>query len=204
MNLVNQVGKRFNLDSVNAPTWISIKIMTRIRFLLPLKHFGLGGQVARRRRNRRRAIASVLGVGLVWATSAVAQEASFGTLSVASMGRQTIEGQAGGTTSLPSAVAGQAQDRLNNACLGYGALTPNHILELTSGRDRLVLTVDSGGQDTTLIVKGPDGQVLCGDDISGRNLDAQIAANGWQPGTYEVWVGTFESGQRYNYTLIVD
>ncbi len=161
-----------------------------------------------------RAIASVLGIGtfglgglslgLTLAAPALAQEASFGTLTVTGSGRQSIQGQTGGTTSLPSAVAGRSRDSLGNDCLGYGALTPNHVLQLESGRDRLVLTVDSGGQDTTLIVKGPGGQVLCGDDISGRNLDAHITADNWQPGTYEVWVGTFDAGQRYNYTLIVD
>jgi hypothetical protein len=192
-----------------SPRWISIRIMTqyqiflmpRFRCFKPFQRLGWHGQA---RRTGGRAIASALGLGLALSAPALAQEATFGTLTVAGSGRQTIQGQTGGTTSLPSAVAGQARDPLGHDCLGYGALTPNHILQLASGRDRLVLTVDSGGQDTTLIVKGPGGQVWCGDDISGRNLDAQIAASGWQPGTYEVWVGTFDAGQRYNYTLILD
>jgi hypothetical protein len=80
---------------------------------------------------------------------------------------------------------------------------PDHILTLQSDFPSLTITVDSG-EDTTLLVQGPnDNSIRCGQDISRSNLDAQVVDSNWQAGTYRIWVGAHEQGQRFSYSLTV-
>jgi hypothetical protein len=68
----------------------------------------------------------------------------------------------------------------------------------------LTLQVNSGSNDTNLLIQGPDdGTVRCGEDTDRRNPDARIQAQNWSAGTYRIWVGAHDQGQRYNYTLSV-
>ncbi|MEB3828674.1 hypothetical protein [Phormidium sp. CCY1219] len=111
-----------------------------------------------------------------------------------------VTGYTGGSTSLPAVVS--ARDRNNQPCLGFGDPTPDHIMELTSDFDRLTVSVDSG-EDTTLAILGPNrGMVRCGDDTS-SGRDASISDRNWEAGTYRIWVGSLEAGERYKYTLMV-
>ncbi|NER83233.1 MAG: hypothetical protein F6K42_27510, partial [Leptolyngbya sp. SIO1D8] len=58
--------------------------------------------------------------------------------------------------------------------------------------------------DTTLLIQGPnDNTVHCGQDISRRDLDAEITYQGLTAGTYRVWVGAHDQGGRFDYTLTV-
>jgi hypothetical protein len=68
----------------------------------------------------------------------------------------------------------------------------------------LTLTVDSG-EDTTLLIQGPDDNTIrCGQDISRSNPDAEISDDNWSAGTYRVWVGTHNQGERFSYTLTAE
>jgi hypothetical protein len=110
----------------------------------------------------------------------------------------TVQGYTGGAFSL-SAIANR--DRANNLCLGYADSTPDHIMTLGQRFDQLTLQVDSGGNDTTLVIEGPHNSVRCGDDTSRTNKDASISDSNWPSGTYRVWVGAIDSNARYDYTL---
>ena len=108
-------------------------------------------------------------------------------------------GTTGGTTSLPAVVGNS--DRQNRKCLGFGDPTPDHTLILKRSFSNLSIRVNSGGGDTTLLISGPDG-VRCADaEESGK--DVKLEAGNWQPGTYQVWVGTVTPGTGRDYRLTV-
>lgn len=93
-------------------------------------------------------------------------------------------------------------DDRNELCSGYSynTQTPDHILHLTADFDQLRIGVESGGEDTTLVIEGPQG-TYCGDDGNGDGEDASIGRSSWRKGTYRIWVGTADPGQRYSYRL---
>jgi hypothetical protein len=136
------------------------------------------------------------------ATPLLAQNSNFGALTLSpgfAAADGVTQGSTGGSFSLSSLAN---RDRAGNLCLGYGSSNPDHIITLRSNFAQLNLQVDSGGNDTTLVVEGPGGVIRCGDD-TGRSKDASIRDTNWQAGAYRVWVGSIESGARYDYTLRV-
>lgn len=139
------------------------------------------------------------------ATPAFSQAANFGGLKL-SLGFAPATGQAsgrtGGTYSL-SSIANS--DRNNKACIGYGSETPDHIMLLESNFPKLTVEVNSG-KDTTLVIRGPNNLILCGDDTKtskGVSKDASVEATNLPAGEYRVWVGAIQEGQRWNYSLTV-
>ena len=57
---------------------------------------------------------------------------------------------------------------------------------------------------TILLIQGPDNNTIrCGDD-TGNSKDASIDDKDWKAGTYKVWVATFNSQVKKNYTLSVE
>ncbi|NEQ95246.1 MAG: hypothetical protein F6K30_00670 [Cyanothece sp. SIO2G6] len=125
---------------------------------------------------------------------------NFGRVRIAASGSQSIQGYTGGSVSLAAAIA--PEDLQNRPCVGYAAANPDHILELTGQAGQITIEVNSNGNDTTLLVQSPDGTIYCGDD-EGGGADALIQGRNWPPGDYNVWVGTFEPGVHYDYTLVV-
>lgn len=94
-------------------------------------------------------------------------------------------------------------DRVGNLCAGFADTNPDHILTLQSDFPSLTITVDSG-EDTTLLIQGPDdNSIYCGQDISRSDLDAQVTGDNWRAGTYRIWVGSHNQGQRFDYSLTV-
>ncbi|MGF1460409.1 MAG: hypothetical protein ACFBSG_15460 [Leptolyngbyaceae cyanobacterium] len=123
------------------------------------------------------------------------------TLSAYPPAGASVSGRIVGSFSLSNIVG---SDQNGNLCAGYADTNPDHILTLESDFPSLTVTVDSG-EDTTLLIQGPDDNtVLCGQDISRSNLDAQVAATDWQAGTYRIWVGAHDQGQRFSYSLTVE
>ena len=141
-------------------------------------------------------------IGLTTAIEAptLAESANFGTLNLSpgfSRADGTVRGFTGGSYSL-SSIANR--DREDKRCLGFGDTQPDHIMVLQKNFAKLQLQVDTQGKDTTLVVKGPNNTILCGDD-TGASKDASISATNWPAGTYEVWVGTFDASDRWKYIL---
>lgn len=135
-------------------------------------------------------------------SSALAQSANFDgiTLSAYPPAEVTVNGRTGGSYALSNVVN---IDTVGNLCTGYADTKPDHILSIESDFPSLTISVNSG-QDTTLLIQGPDSNtVRCGQDISRSNLDAEVSTENWSAGTYRVWVGAFNQGQEFNYTLTV-
>lgn len=132
-----------------------------------------------------------------------AQKANFGSIALApgfqsSAGRVT--GYTGGSYSLSTI---SNRDRHNNPCIGFGDTNPDYIINLEKDFQHLKVQVDSGGNDTTLVIQGPnDSTVACGDD-TGNSKDASVEDTKWQAGTYRVWVGAIDAGTKHKYTLSV-
>lgn len=88
---------------------------------------------------------------------------------------------------------------LGGACAGYVTDAPT-VQVVWSGASYLVFGVESAG-DTTLVVRSPDGQFFCNDDTLGINPVVELIFA--PPGTYGIWVGSFEPGAAYNATLVI-
>ena len=149
-----------------------------------------------------RAIALGLLLGLMGALPALAQEANFDSFSLTGDGpTASVRGFTNGIFAL-SNVAGR--DRRGAVCTGFADSNPDHIMVLQQDFAALTLQVNSGGNDTSLLIQGPnDSTVRCGEDTGRRNPDAQVQDQGWSAGTYRIWVGSHNQGQRYNYSLTV-
>ncbi len=131
-----------------------------------------------------------------------AQPANFGSMSLSpgfKPAQGTATGFTGGSYSLSTI---SNRDRNNSPCIGFGDTNPDHILVLDKDFERLKVKVDSGRNDTTLLIKGPKDMIMCGDD-DGNNQDASIESANWQAGSYQVWVGAIDAGAKYKYTLSV-
>ncbi|AFY71295.1 hypothetical protein Pse7367_3046 [Thalassoporum mexicanum PCC 7367] len=109
---------------------------------------------------------------------------------------QSVLGISGGAVEMQSE-SGKAQSE-TGPCLGFIDTVPDHTITLTSGFSYLKIQVLSSG-DTTLFVRGPGGS-WCNDDEANRNPEI---AGQWLPGTYEVWVGSYQKNASYPYVLQV-
>ncbi len=84
--------------------------------------------------------------------------------------------------------------RGRGTCRGFISSNPDARLVFnTDGDLPLIISVDSR-EDTTLVVNTPDGRFLCDDDSGERGLNPSIRLNRPQSGRYEIWVGTYRSG----------
>ncbi len=137
-------------------------------------------------------------ISLLLALPSSAEDSHFGTLTVP--GTLTGEGHTGGSTSLPT--LGGNSDGQNHPCLGFGDPLPDYILVLERDMPQLNIQLDSGGQDTTLLVKGPDRTFHCADDTE-LGVDAGLSGVNWKAGTYFIWVGTPEPEVEWHYTISV-
>lgn len=84
-----------------------------------------------------------------------------------------------------------AFETFGGSCNGFVAGNPDFLATVSDGGVDVELTVRSA-EDTTLVVRGPDGRVSCDDD-SGGDLNPLVLLETAQTGTYEVWLGTFSS-----------
>jgi hypothetical protein len=105
-----------------------------------------------------------------------------------------VRGMSGGSVS-GNQIAGRTETA-TGPCTGFVDEAPDHTLELTTKFDYLKLQVQSP-QDLTMIVKGPGG-TWCNDDLNGKNPGM---SGEWLPGNYQVWVGSYDHGQYFPYTL---
>ncbi|MBD2447586.1 hypothetical protein H6G76_10465 [Nostoc sp. FACHB-152] len=139
----------------------------------------------------------------VTTTPVIAETPNFGKFSLlpgfeASQGK--FSGYTGGSYSV-SAISNRDRDK--NACIGFADPKPDHIMVLEKDFEHLRILVNTGDADTTLLIQGPDDNIIrCGDD-TGKSKDASIDDRNWKKGTYQIWVGTFNAGVKRKYTLTV-
>jgi hypothetical protein len=139
----------------------------------------------------------------VISTPVIAQTANFATLNL-SPGFTPAQGKVSGYTGGGYSVSAISnRDRDKKPCIGFADPKPDHIMVLEKDFPRLKLQINSGGTDTTLLIKGPDDKTIrCGDD-TGKSKDASIDDRNWKKGIYHIWIATFNSGVKRNYTLSV-
>ncbi len=87
---------------------------------------------------------------------------------------------------------------MNSQCRGYIDSNPDHMLYLNSPFNFLRVYVSSSS-DTTLMVRGPSGEVYCADDTYGTNPAVDL--QGAMPGMYQVFVGSYSQGNSAPYTV---
>ena len=122
-------------------------------------------------------------------------------LAVGANSNEIVTGNTGGSYSLAS-IANSDRDR--NPCMGYGDPQPDHIITLKGDFARLKMRVNSGGNDTTLVIKQTETQTIrCGFGQNG-NKDAAISDSNWSAGTYHVWVGSVVPNMRSPYRLNIE
>jgi hypothetical protein len=132
----------------------------------------------------------------------LAQASNFGEMVISQAQPQAMA--SGSTAGLWALTNLARRDRHGNVCTGFADVNPDHTLILQDDFDQLTLQVDSGGNDTTLLVQGPTPEIMrCGEDSDRRNRDAHISDTGWLAGTYQIWVGAHHQGQRHSYSLTV-
>lgn len=78
---------------------------------------------------------------------------------------------------------------VSDNCRGFIAERPSFTLRYRKGELPLYVGVVADS-DTTLVVKGPNGQWMCDDD-SGDDLNPVISWDNPRSGRYQIWVGRF-------------
>ena len=84
-------------------------------------------------------------------------------------------------------------------CLGNLPAQPSAVVNLTGAFNLLRILVASE-QDTTLVVRGPDGSYRCNDDTEPGVLNPTVGG-AFAPGPYTIWVGTYDSTQPAPFVL---
>jgi hypothetical protein len=84
-------------------------------------------------------------------------------------------------------------------CRGFFQGPPNHVVALTQPQNFLRMYVVSAA-DSTLVIRRPDGQVLCNDDTYQLNPGVE---GSFPAGLYQVWVGTYRENESRPYQLTV-
>lgn len=162
----------------------------------PVRQYSVG------QRRSAMAITAGLAMGLTGVMPALAQQANFEAFALSEGSPvASIGGFTNGLSAL-SSIAGR--DRNGAICTGFADTNPDHIMVLQQDFASLTLQVNSGRNDTSLLIQGPDDStVRCGEDTDRRNPDARVQDQDWSAGTYRIWVGSHHRGQRYDYTLSV-
>lgn len=96
--------------------------------------------------------------------------------------------------------AGQS---IGGACRGYIANAPDYRLQYRAGNTYPLIISVASSADTTLVINGPDGRWYCDDDGGNAGLNPSVRFNAPASGQYDIWVGTYGSGQLYNSTLTI-
>lgn len=106
----------------------------------------------------------------------------------------TVQGMSGGTINALEIT--RTKNTSTGYCDGFANRQPNHILKLDNFFEYLRLEIESSA-DTTILVRGAGG-VWCNDDAGSAN---PVIEGQWQPGTYQVWVGSYRANSQHNYTI---
>jgi len=68
----------------------------------------------------------------------------------------------------------------------------------------VVIDMESEAFDTVLILQGPDGEVVTGDDDGGEGLNSRIRVELEQSGTYTIWASSFDGSDTGPFTLTLE
>ncbi|MEM7595774.1 MAG: hypothetical protein AAF383_30450, partial [Cyanobacteria bacterium P01_A01_bin.83] len=93
----------------------------------------------------------------------------------------------------------QTKNTATGFCNGYVNSQPNHLLNIESFAPYLRLEIASNA-DTTIVIQGPGG-VWCNDDSNNAN---PMIEGQWQPGVYQVWVGSYQVNSSHDYQIRIN
>ncbi|CUS49174.1 MAG: putative trypsin-like serine protease [Idiomarinaceae bacterium HL-53] len=107
----------------------------------------------------------------------------------------TVTVTAGGSVNV------SAQDIGN--CMGYAASAPDVRLQWSGNNGPLFMyfVAATTGDDTTLVINDPNGNWYCNDDAGSGTLNPGFAFKMAPNGVYDIWIGTYTSGQWVEGTL---
>jgi serine protease Do len=93
---------------------------------------------------------------------------------------------------------------LGGGCTGYATSAPDFRILFTGPSNNLrIFFVSDGGEDATLIVNDPSGAWLCNDDAPSGGWDPQVDVQNASDGQYDIWVGSYSSGEFIAGTLYI-
>ncbi|MEQ9813606.1 MAG: DUF4339 domain-containing protein, partial [Azospirillaceae bacterium] len=107
-------------------------------------------------------------------------------------GAHTIDTASGGFLNVDLAAGGDipAQRSIGGNCVGTIANAPDFRVTLSGGGSGSLDMTALSNEDTTLVVRAPNGDFLCVDDSPG-SLNPFLAIADAAAGDYHVWVGTY-------------
>jgi hypothetical protein len=85
-----------------------------------------------------------------------------------------------------------AASGISSSCTGFITNAPDVRLHYEAGSLPLIISV-AASSDTTLVINGPNGDWYCNDD-GGEGSNPSVRFNSPVSGRYEIWVGTYRSG----------
>lgn len=94
-----------------------------------------------------------------------------------------------------------ARWQFGSACAGYINDVPDFTIRWSGYTEELFIGFDALVGDTTLVVRTPSGFYWCNDDAYG--LDPEVMLRYPSAGMYQVWVGSYRSGEYNSGTLYV-
>lgn len=101
-----------------------------------------------------------------------------------------------GGLSNPITTQGQSGGNVNSNDCGFIPSTPQEVINVTQRMNYLRVSVDSAGNNSTLLVDGPNGRFcILADSGSQPSLSGV-----WMPGEYKIYVGD-QQGESHQYTL---
>lgn len=89
---------------------------------------------------------------------------------------------------------------IGQGCVGFVGQAPSHVLSVQAGFAMLRILVNSSS-DTVLVVRGADGSVRCNDDYRPNESFNPVIEGPFNPGSYQVFVGGYQSGTQGQYAL---
>jgi hypothetical protein len=95
---------------------------------------------------------------------------------------------------------------LENGCVGYAEPNPDFEVQYTAGAQTLLrfyFVADTPGEDATLIINDPVSGWHCNDDFSDSTHDPSIDFSPPLSGYYDIWVGSYSSGDFVAGTLYI-
>lgn len=102
--------------------------------------------------------------------------------------------------------ANNAQQQLNQSgCTGFAAQSPDfrlHFSGNTAGL-RVYFVPDEPGKDTTLLISDPSERWHCNDDAHDSTLNPLVNLTGTSEGQFDIWVGSYQSGEYISGTLYI-
>lgn len=93
---------------------------------------------------------------------------------------------------------------LGGECIGEAAAEPDFQFDVTEplGDMLLAFAAETDGDDAVLILNDPSGNWHCNDDAYDDSMNPALILDLAEPGTYRVWVGSYQSGAVFGGTLL--